>query len=79
MRPKLWRAKAHKLAESGSKVIRADGIIKVERAIELCSVVVKNLETRKGGAFGKPGESRRRKAIGPDYLISRKPAALIFS
>lgn len=54
---KLWRAKAHKLAESGSKAIRTDGIIKVERATELCSVVVKTLKSGKEELLANPAKA----------------------
>ncbi len=54
MRPKLWVAKVQKSAESGSKVIRTDGIIKVERATELCSVVVKTLKSGKEELLANP-------------------------
>ena len=57
MRPKLWQTKAHKLAESGSKAIGTDGIIKVERATELCSVVVKTLKSGKEELLANPAKA----------------------
>lgn len=57
MRPKIWQTKAHKSAESGSKAIGTDGIIKVERATELCSVVVKTLKSGKEELLANPAKA----------------------
>ena len=57
MRSKLWLGKVQKSAESGSKAIRTDDIIKVERATELRSVVVKTLKSGKEELLANPAKA----------------------